>query len=126
MSDESQKYKVKKIARKENAKHFSWVPSGFEVIGYAMLQNEKGDWRLQSSLIPKFDKPVMFSTLRMDSDRLITSRIVRWYIHGDYENSPDKIVFGKHVPLTLLDGISFNQGDILLETLNSFYFCQAI
>ena len=84
-------------------------------------------WQEASGFIPMRNHCVALRASRYNSGDswLRTSLIVDFYIHEDEVNSADKIVLPSWADLTMLDGIEFKKGDILLRTMNSFYFLKA-
>lgn len=86
------------------------------------------NWQGPDGFIPQRNKVVFLQASRYNSGNswLRTSLIIDFYIHEDHENSGDTIVLPSWAPLTILDGILFEKGDILLRTMNSFYFLKAV
>lgn len=126
MSIKKVKYDAYKLGRREDAFHkgFPAVGDGFifgnseaNVYDYEAAEGEK---IIESDkLIPKIGRCVWIQG-RGRNDYVRTSVIEDFYIHGDYENSKDKIVLkAEYAPI--LEGVVFNDGDILLKTMNSFY-----
>lgn len=126
MSIKKVKYDAYKLGRREDAFHKSFpaVGDGFifgnseaNVYDYEAAEGEK---IIESDkLIPKIGRCVWIQG-RGRNDYVRTSVIEDFYIHGDYENSKDKIVLkAEYAPI--LEGVVFNDGDILLKTMNSFY-----
>lgn len=95
-----------------------------------VLKDENGDSHIgraefteDGKLIPKIDHCVGIYISHWNSgfNFLRTSKIQDFYIHGDYENSKDKMVITNPENAMLLDGVKFEDGDIVLFTMNSIY-----
>lgn len=126
MSIKKVKYDAYKLGRREDAFHkgFPAVGDGFifgnaeaKVYDYEAAEGEK---IIESDkLIPKIGRCVWIEG-KGRNDWVRTSVIEDFYIHGDPENSKDKIVLKmEHAPV--LEGVVFDDGDIFLKTMNSFY-----
>lgn len=123
------KYYVTKLGRKANpeVKDLPRIFNGsiFTIPASAYVYDSKKNGPIfKDKFIPEIDKPVLFSTGRF-GDTLRISHIQDFYIHGDFENSSDKIRM-KYEDAHVLKGIEFKDGDMLLTTLNSFYFLKAV
>jgi hypothetical protein len=132
-------YTAYKLGRRKDALHgLHWQSpltgkqfSGLECQAGVYQMTEEGeagtDWQKADGFIPERNKCVYLRASRYNSGDswLRTSIIVDFYIHEDYENSADKIVLPSWAPLDILDGVEFAKGDILLRTMNSFYFLKA-
>jgi len=130
-------YTAYKLGRRSDAFHAMsiWSPgrgkqfSGLECQAGNLVNFEGEDgteWQEANGFIPRRNTCTVLQASRYNSGDswLRTSLIVDFYIHEDEENSADKIVLPSWAPLDILDGITFSKGDILLRTLNSFYYLE--
>lgn len=78
----------------------------------------------QKDFIPQIGKSVWIQG-RGRNDFVRTSLISDYYIHDEPELSKDKIVLPfQHA--TMLEGIEWQKGDVLLVTLNSLYYLKKV
>jgi len=116
-------YRLRKIADRSDPHSPSRaIPKGMGVRGQAYVPNEdSSDWKLvEGQLIPVKGFPVM---VRNPMEWLTTSRVDNFYIH-ESEETADKVILPAWCPLTVFDGIHFKKGDVVIQTLNSFYFVE--
>jgi|688.fasta_scaffold991784_2 hypothetical protein len=99
------------------------VASNITFDGNSAKEEDQGP----DGLIPKIGSCVALYASKFNSGNsfLRTSNIQDFYIHGNYEASKDKIIL-KPENADLLKGIDFQDGDILLNTMNSLYYLKAI
>lgn len=128
----SVKYVATKLGRKADPKnpHPPMVPTGNLFTSYSNAYvydwDKPEDNRVirEDKFIPIINKSVYLQGRRM-GEWVRTSLIEDFYIHGDTENSPDKIRMTWE-DAHMLTGIEFQEGDILLTTMNSLYFLKKV
>ena len=125
------RYIATKLGRKSDPKnpHPPMVPNGnlFSTKARAFVYDwdklEPVDFT-QETFVPVINKSVYLMGGRMH-EWVRTSLIEDFYIHGDTDNSSDKICMN-YEDAHMLTGIEFQDGDILLTTMNSLYFLKKV
>lgn len=122
----TQKYIPYKLGRRVDPFHKGWpaVQNG-QIFGSCtanVYDFEKGmeEAHKHGQFVPEIGKAVWIQG-RGFRDYVRTSLIQDYYIHDEPELSKDKIVLpAEHAEM--LEGITWNKGDVLLVTMNSLYY----
>ncbi len=99
-------------------------PTPATVSVYDLKEEDDKKFVNQTDFVPQIGKWVWIQGRGLH-DYVRTSQISDYYIHDEPELSKDKIVLPfEHA--TMLEGVEWQKGDVLLVTLNSLYYLKKV
>jgi hypothetical protein len=123
-------YAAYKLGRRTDPFHNGYPAVGngeiFKRCTLSVYDFEKKDnpFILEEQFVPRIGKCVWIQQ-RGFRDYVRTSQIQDYYIHDEPELSKDKIVL-PYEHAKMIEGITWEKGDILLVTMNSLYYLKAL
>jgi hypothetical protein len=116
-------YTLGKIAVRDDAElSSSSVYVGQTVTGYPFTFNDNGVSKAQTMLTPQIGKPIMIASPKLSGEYIRTSNVKSWC---ELMTSNDKLILPKDFPIASFpNNINFEEGDVLIATLNSIYIAK--
>ena len=122
--DYGREYTLAKIARRDDAvSERAHVYIGQTVTGSSYGYNKLLEkWEIQDIMYPQIGYPVFVKRVGLSRDFIRTSNVTSWCQLG---SDNDKLILPKDFPIEALpEKFNFEEGDILIATLNSIYLAK--